>query len=87
MQYLLTEGEFLNFKDQEEKMKNIRKIIKKNYDSENKRYNFDEESFKMLFSVLGGCGSAFIANVCGTEFVICKNHAESCDISDKIRQL
>ncbi len=87
MQYLLTESEFQNLKSAEKEIAKIRKVIRKNFEREKNQYNFDEESFKMLISVLGGCGSAFTANVDGNEFVVCKNHKESCEIADKLEAL
>jgi hypothetical protein len=88
MQYILTQNEYDELMKYKEGFKKANKVLSNNYDENNKCFNFNEDTYRMLVTALGnGYGSAYSANVCGTNFTITKDHAEGCRIAEMVKKL
>ncbi|GAA0082837.1 hypothetical protein [Clostridium sp. CTA-6] len=88
MQYILTQSEYDKFIKYKEGFIKANKVLESNYDEDNKCFNFNEDTYKMLMAALGNSfGSGYSANVCGTKFIITKDHVEGCRIADMIKKL
>ncbi|HCL4480306.1 TPA: hypothetical protein N2D99_002394 [Clostridium botulinum] len=88
MQYILNENEYNQLIKYREGFKKANKVLNHNYDKNNQCFNFNEDTYRMLMSVLGNnFGSAYSANICGTQFTITKDYIEGCRIADMIKKI
>lgn len=71
MKYILSESEYEELKKAKEKVDEIGKILKENYNKPELRYQFDDESYrKIRETILGRCGSAYTVDILGHIFKI-----------------